>query len=322
VPRVFEKLHARIQEKGRQQTGLKRAVFDWAMRVAAKRGALLAANRPLPRMFQWVARTADARVFSTIRAGIGGRLRWAVSGSAPLNIDIAQFFLGIGLPILEGYGLTETSPVLSVMPVGRVRFGTVGPPLPNVEIRIAEDGEILARGPNVMTGYYNRPAETGAALADGWFRTGDIGSLDDAGYLRITDRKKEILITSGGKKIAPAPIEERLRTDPLVNDVMLIADRHRFPAALITPYFAALAARLSADARALRSDLDAEPIRALYQQVIDDVNQHLAQFERIKKFVLLPQEFSVAGGELTPTLKIKRRVVLEKYRDVIDKLYS
>lgn len=322
VPRVFEKLHARVLEKGAAASGLQRVIFNWALGVAARRGERLAAGRPIPLTLAAASRVADALVFAKIRDGIGGRLRWAVSGSAPLNRQLAAFFLGTGLPILEGYGLTETAPVISVTPPGGIRLGAVGPPLPNVQVRIADDGEVLARGPNLMRGYFERPDETTAAIVDGWFHTGDIGALDEKGYLSITDRKKEVLVTSGGKKIAPQPIEERLRAHPLVNEAMLVGDRRHFPAALIAPDFRALATRLGFDERGLRTRVDADEVRAPYQAIVDEVNRHLAQFERIKKFVLVSDEFSVASGELTPTLKIKRRVVLDKYRDVIEGLYS
>jgi long-chain acyl-CoA synthetase len=321
VPRVFEKLYGRILEKGAAATGLKRRVFHWALTVAERRGARIGAGQPVPLSLDLAARLADRQVFSKIRAGIGGRLRWAVSGSAPLNTRIASFFIGAGLPILEGYGLTETAPVLSVTPPGGIRLGTVGPPLPNVEIRIAPDGEVLARGPNLMRGYFERPDDTRAAVVDGWFHTGDVGALDEQGYLRITDRKKELLVTSGGKKIAPQPIEEQLRAHALVAEAMLVGDRRHFPAALISPNFAALARALGLDEAAARLRVDSGEARALYQPIIDEVNFRLAQFERIKKFVLVPENFSVATGELTPTLKIKRRVVVEKYRDVIETMY-
>jgi long-chain acyl-CoA synthetase len=322
VPRVFEKLYARVLDKGQQATGLKRAIFNWALSVANRRGDYLAAGKPMPLTLRLASRVADKKVFSKVREGIGGRLRWAVSGSAPLNTHIAKFFLGIGLPILEGYGLTETSPVLAVTPPDKIRLGTVGPPLPNVEVTIAPDGEILARGPNLMLGYYQRPEETRNAVVDGWFHTGDIGELDEQGYLKITDRKKELIVTAGGKKIAPQPIEERLRAHALINEAMLVGDRRHFPAALIAPDFRALGTRLHVDDGAARARVSADDVRALYQPIVDEVNGHLAQFERIKKFVLLADDFTMATGELTPTLKIKRRVVVEKYRDVIEQIYS
>jgi long-chain acyl-CoA synthetase len=322
VPRVFEKLYARILEKGAKTSGLRRRVFDWALTVAERRGERIGAGLPVPWALRMAARIADPQVFSKIRAGIGGRLRWAVSGSAPLNTKIASFFIGAGLPILEGYGLTETAPVLAVTPPGGIRLGTVGPPLPNVEVRIAPDGEILARGPNVMRGYYERPDETRAVLIDGWFHTGDVGALDEKGYLIITDRKKELLVTSGGKKIAPQPIEERLRAHALVSEAMLVGDRRHFPAVLIAPNFGALGRCLNLDETTIRARVEADDVRALYQPIVDGVNERLAQFERIKKFVLVADNFSVATGELTPTLKIKRRVLVEKYRDVIEAIYQ
>lgn len=322
VPRVFEKLHARVFEKGREGGGVKRALFEWGARVAHRRGERLPAGKPLSPWLRLSSAVADRLIFSKVRDRIGGRLRYSVSGSAPLNPDIARFFYGIGFPILEGYGLTETSPVIAVTPLAEARFGTVGPPLPNVDVRIAPDGEILVRGPNVMRGYYSRPADTAAVMADGWFHTGDIGTLDERGYLAITDRKKELLVTSGGKKIAPQPIEERLRAHPLVGEAVLLGDNRHFPAALIVPDFQALAKALGADVAAVRARVGDAPVRALYEKVVAAVNEDLAQFERIKKFELLAEEFSVSTGELTPTLKFKRRVVEDKYRTLIERLYA
>ncbi len=326
VPRVFEKLHARILATGREAKGLKRAIFNWAVSVATARGHRLARARG--RLSLWlkvVSPLADALVFRRIREGLGGRLRIVVSGSAALASSLGEFFYGVGVPIIEGYGLTETSPVLSVVPLEGVRFGTVGPPLPNVRLRIADDGEVLASGPSVMKGYYKRPAETAAALKDGWFHTGDIGLLDAEGYLRITDRKKELIVTSGGKKIAPQPLEAALRAHPLVHEAVLVGTGRHFPAALIVPDLAALAAKLGvakpgslAEAESILGRPDA---RALISAVVDGVNERLAQFERIKKFALLPREFTMEAGELTPTLKVKRRVIDERYKDTIDGLY-
>ncbi len=261
-------------------------------------------------------------MFSKIRDGVGGRLRYAVSGSAPLDPYVARFFYGIGLPILEGYGLTETSPVLCVMPIGRIRFGTVGPPIPGVELRLASDGEILARGPNVMLGYFNRPQETAEVLRDGWFHTGDIGAIGEDGYLRITDRKKEILVTSGGKKIAPQPIEQRLRADVLVAEAVLVGDRRHFPAVLLVPDFGALGAALGLAPGEVRERLQAPAVRVLFQQVVDRVNLDLAQFERVKKFTLIAADVSMGSGLLTPTLKVKRRVFEERFRREIEALYA
>jgi len=209
-----------------------------------------------------------------------------------------------------------------VMPLKKIRFGTVGPPLSNVEVKVADDGEFLTKGPNVMVGYYNRPADTAAVLRDGWFHTGDIGAIDGDGYLRLTDRKKELLVTSGGKKIAPQPIEQRLRIDHLVAEAILVGDRRHFPAALIVPDFRVLGARLGVDADAARTRAGAADVRQLFETIIDDVNRDLAQFERIKKFVILDQDLTIASGALTPTMKVKRRVVEEQFRAVIDKIYE
>lgn len=322
VPRVYEKLRAKITASATEGGGTKARVFTWASRVAEKVGA---ADGRLSLLLTLQRKLADRLVFSKIRDGLGGRLRFAVSGSAPLGEALGRWFYGIGLPIVEGYGLTETSPVLSVTPLGKIRFGTVGPPLPNVELRIAEDGEILARGPNVMQGYYNRPADTAAALKDGWFYTGDIGELDGAGYLKITDRKKELLVTSGGKKIAPQPIEAALRSHDLISEVVLLGDKRHFPAVLIVPDFPSLAARVGqsrpADEAAARELLARADVRAMFGEAIDAVNTRLAQFERIKKFHLLARELTLEAGELTPTLKVKRRVIEVKYRAEIEALY-
>jgi len=326
VPRMFEKVRQRMLDAGRAETGIKRRLFEWAVRLANRRGEILPFDRPLPVLVAWQSRLADRLVYRKLRDGIGGRLRFAVSGGAPLVPDVGRFFLGIGLPLLEGYGLTETSPVVCVMPPGRIRFGTVGPPLPNVELRIADDGEILARGPNVMSGYYKRPEESAAALADGWFHSGDLGSLDAEGYLHITGRKKELLVTSGGKKIAPHAIEGALKSHPIVEEAVVIAEKRNFVSALILPRWDKLCGGLGApvpDTRAGREAFVARPdVVAKIQQVVDAVNASLARFECIKRFTILPDEFSVDGGELTPTLKVKRRVVEERYKDAIEKLYE
>jgi long-chain acyl-CoA synthetase len=326
VPRVFEKLHARIVEKGHQQQGVKRVIFDRAMALAVDRGARLAAGQALTLAQRLESRVAEAMVYQRIRDGLGGRMRFVVSGSAPLRVDLGHFFYGIGLPILEGYGLTETSPVISVMPLTQIRFGTVGPPLFNVEVRIADDGEILARGANVMAGYFKRAEETADVVRDGWFHTGDIGALDQAGYLKITDRKKELIVTSGGKKIAPQPIEEALRAQPVIGQAVVIGEGRHYPSALLVPDFAALARALGVPApadRASRAALIARPDAvASVQQAVDVTNAGLAQFERVKRIALLADDLTVDRGELTPTLKVRRRVIEERYREDIARLYA
>jgi len=261
--------------------------------------------------------------YSKIRERTGGRLRFVVSGGAPLSIVVSEFLFAVGIPILEGYGLTETAPVLTVNPEGAPRLGTVGKALPRVELRIADDGEILARGPNLMLGYYEKPEATAEAIRDGWFYTGDLGHLDEDGYLHITGRKKELLVTAGGKNIAPQPIEQRLKQDSLVAEAVLIGDRRPFVSVLIMPELSVAIARLSLP---VETDLTVlvvrDDVRALFEVVIEHVNAELPRYEQIKKFALLSTEFSVATGELTPTLKVRRRVVVERCRDVIASLYG
>ena len=324
VPRVYEKLYARVIDKGRAATGLRKKLFTWAVGVAEERGrALPAAGLPATTVDGLGAKIADRLVFSKVREALGGRVRFLVSGSAPLPAHIGQFFYGCGLTILEGYGLTETSPVLTVTPMDGVRFGAVGKAIEGVEIRIADDGEILARGPNIMQGYLNKPVATAEVLIDGWFHTGDIGTLDADGYLRITDRKKDLIVTAGGKKIAPQPIEARLKSHPAIGEAIVIGEGRRFPAALLVPNAPVLAGVVGLPADTDPAVLVARPeAQALFQAALDDVNRDLGQFEKLKKFAVLPMPLTQAGNELTPTLKVKRRVIEEKYRDVIDELYA
>jgi long-chain acyl-CoA synthetase len=325
VPRVFEKLHDRILDKGKAEQGIKGSIFSWAVGAGAARGEAELRGRTVGVLGSLQCSVADRLVFAKIREGLGGRIRYLVSGSAPLAGEIAEFFQGIGLPVIEGYGLTETSPILTVNPPDAPRVGTVGRALPGVELRIADDGEILARGPNIMRGYYNKPEATAEAVKDGWFHTGDIGTIDDDGYLRITDRKKDLLVTSGGKKIAPQPIEAVIKRNPLVAEAVLLGDRRKYAAALIVPNFPALERRLKDLGRSPspRSELVTRAdVLALYQEIIDALNRDLSQFERIKKIALLPVEFSVESGELTPTLKVKRKVIEERWRAQIEALYA
>lgn len=326
VPRVFEKLQSRILEKGAALGGVKGRLFQWAVGVARARGQFTPGGPPAPPGVRLRAAIAERLVFAKIREGLGGRFRYTVSGSAALNADVARFFFGIGLPIIEGYGLTETSPVLTVTPLTAVRLGAVGVPLPGVSLRIADDGEILAKGPNIMRGYYNRPADTADVLKDGWFHTGDIGTIDADGYLHITDRKKELIVTSGGKKIAPQGIEAQCKASPFVSEAVVIGERRNFPAVLLVPDFAVLCAHLQApvppSAEQARVLLARPDVQALYAAVVDEVNQGLAQYERLKQFRLLPREFTLATGELTPTFKIKRRVIDSMYAAEIASIYG
>jgi long-chain acyl-CoA synthetase len=325
VPRAYEKMQARVLEKGQSGSAAKSALFRWAIRAGTAKAAATLRGRAAGPVTALKASIADRLVFSKIRAALGGRIRFVVSGSAPLAADTAEFFQGIGLPVIEGYGLTETSPILTVNPPDAPRVGSVGKPIEGVEVRIAADGEILARGPNLMSGYYNKPEATADVLRDGWFHTGDIGTIDAGGYLTITDRKKDLLVTSGGKKIAPQPIEATLKRSPLVSEAILLGDRRKYAVALVVPDFAALERRLRDLGRppGERSELVTRPdVVALYQEIVDALNRDLSQFERIKKIAVLPSEFTIETGELTPTMKIRRKVIEDKWRGVIERLYA
>ncbi|MEO5821155.1 MAG: long-chain fatty acid--CoA ligase [Vicinamibacteraceae bacterium] len=325
VPRVCEKLHARVLATVADGPAVNRWLFQTALGWALDRVRRTDAGSESMIPVGWRERLGDRLVFAKVRARLGGRLRLIVTGSAPLSRQTGEFFLAAGLPIYEGYGLTETSPALAANHPGHSRLGTVGPVIPGVELRIAEDGEILARGPNVMRGYWNRPDDTAAVLRDGWFHTGDIGELTAEGFLRLTDRKKDLLVTSGGKKVAPQPIEARLKQNPLVAEAVVVGDRRRFPAALIVPAFDVLAERLKTlglpggERAALVGRAD---VLGLYREIVDALNRDLAQFEQLKQIALLPAEFTIAGGELTPTLKVRRRVVETRWQDTIERLYA
>jgi long-chain acyl-CoA synthetase len=326
VPRFFEKLYATVLERGAQTTGLRRRLFDWAIRVARQAVPWRAYGRQASagtRAQWWLA---NRIVYQKFRAGVGGRISKFISGGAPLGPELAEFFTTVGLPLFQGYGLTETSPVIATNVPGENRIGTVGRPIPGVEVRIAGDGEILARGPCVMKGYYKRPEETNAVISpEGWLATGDIGSLDQDGYLIITDRKKELLKTAGGKMIAPAPIENALKSSPYIQNAVVVGDRRPYIAALIVPNFTTVQARASEASLKLASpqEMVAHPwVHQLIESEIKRLTANLAQYESIKHFALLEREFTFDGGELTFTLKLKRRVINERYAQVIDHLYA
>ena len=322
VPRVYEKFHARVHAAVAGAPAIRQRLFHWAVRAGLRRARAGFAGRSVSPLGRLSLGLAERLVLSTIRGRLGGRLRFVVSGSAPLSTPIAEFFFAIGIPVVEGYGLTETSPTLTVNPLERPKLGTVGPAIRNVELKIADDGEVLARGPNVMQGYYGKPEATAEVMRDGWFCTGDIGSLDDDGYLTILDRKKELIVTAGGKNIAPNPIEAELKRSPLVAEAVLIGDRRPYVSALLVPDFAALAARAAVEG-ASREDVVGRPdVVALFDEVVEGVNAGLARHEQIKRSVLLPAEFGIATGELTPTLKVKRRVVAQRWSDAIERLYA
>lgn len=322
VPRLYEKVYNKVQETG----GVRARLVAWATAVAEQWADAVLEGGPGGAMLKASHALADRLVYRKIRAGVGGRLRWFVSGGAPLEPDIARFFFAVGLPILEGYGLTETSPVTNVNPPDAIRIGTVGPPVPGTEIRIAEDGEILVRGPQVMKGYYRNPQATAEVVDDeGWFRTGDVGELTAEGYLRITDRKKDIIVTAGGKNIAPQPIENRLKTNRFVEQVVMVGDKRKFPALLLVPAFDVLEAWARGqgvppgDRRALLED---PTVQAHMEKEVREHLGELSSFETPKKIALLDKEFTIEDGTLTPSLKVRRRVVQDELRSVIDRFYD
>jgi long-chain acyl-CoA synthetase len=324
VPRVYEKVYARIMGKVDSGSPLKKKLFGWAVGVGRERVAFQERGEPLPGGLAARAKVADALVFGKIRAALGTRFRFAVSGGAPLSRDLAEFFIGAGVMIYEGYGLTETSPVICVNGPGRWRLGTVGRALRGVEVRIAEDGEILTRGPHVMKGYFRKPEATAEAIdRNGWFHTGDIGALDD-GFLSITDRKKDLIVLAGGKKAAPQPIENELKRSPFVAQPIVVGDRQKFLAALIVPDFERLKDWAAAHRFDVRWDsIDAHPeIRRLFQSEIDEYNRGKAHHEQIRAFALLPSDLTIEDGSVTPTLKVKRRILEGRYAELIERMYE
>ena len=325
VPRIFEKIYARIRERAAEAGKLSAVLLAWSVSVAREYAQHLLAHEPISASLKFKHAIASKLVFTKWKRAFGGRMRILVSGGAALPEDLACIYIGAGIPIVQGYGLTETSPVITTSQIEDNRVGTVGKAIPNVDIRIAEDGEIEVRGPNVMRGYYNKPEETSKVFtSDGWFKTGDVGTLDEDGFLRITDRKKELFKTSGGKYISPQPIEQAIKGSRFVNQVVLIGAERKFPAALIVPVWEQLESycKLKGIEVTSRAELCRHPrIIDLIQRQIDALTPNLAKYERIKKVALLENEFTQEGGELTPTLKVKRRVIDQKYRDVIEEMY-
>jgi long-chain acyl-CoA synthetase len=317
---------AKVQENIAKAPALRQKIFHWAVSVGRDALAYRLQDKAPPGLLGLKLGLADTLVFSKIRERLGGRFVYAMSGGAPLAQDVAEFFWGAGIPIYEGYGLSETSPVLSVNAPGRVKMGTVGKALPGVTLKIAEDGEILAQGPNIMKGYHNLPEATAEAIdADGWFHTGDIGEIDEEGFLRITDRKKEIIVNAYGKNVAPAPVENAIKASRYIGQVMVVGDRRKFLAALVVPDFEALA--VWATAKGLdHSDMEAllaqDQVQELFRTEIEEVNQKLAKYERVQAWELLPEEWTIEGGEMTPTLKVKRRIVNQKHGERIDAMYE
>ena len=326
VPRLFEKMRARVLDNVATQSAGKQKIFNWAMKIAEKRLDYRIRREPMPLGLSMQSAIADKLVFHKILERLGGRVKFVLSGGAPLSAELAAFFIGAGLEILEGYGLTETSPVITVNTLERRRIGTVGTLVPGVEVKIADDGEILSRGPHIMKGYWNNPEATAQAIdPEGWFHTGDIGEIDADGFLKITDRKKDIIINAYGKNIAPQPLEALLKSSPYVGTPVLIGDKRKYLVALIVPNFD----KLERDAAAMGVRLDDrnqlvknEKVIQIYQNEMDRFNKNLDRQEKIRRFALLPRDFTIEDDEITPSLKVKRKVIDRKYKDIIDELYA
>lgn len=325
VPRFFEKVYARVMENALSQPPLRKNIFFWGLHVGIEVARARFAGRKPGAWLALRAAIADKLVGAKVRARVGGNLRFCISGGAPLGPKIMEFFFAVGIPIAEGYGLTETSPVICLNPPGREKPGAVGPPIPGVEVRIGEEGEILTRGPHVMLGYFRNEEASALALRDGWFHTGDVGHFDDDGFLVITDRLKDLLVTAGGKKVAPQPLEGRLKMSKWISEAVMLGDHRPFCICLLVPNFVVLETEAKAHgwAHNTRLELLSHPeVLAMYQHEIDRINADLAPFEKIKKFALLDRDLSQDAGELTPTLKVRRRIVTQKFAEKIEALYS
>jgi len=320
VPRVYEKISSTVKMKAAE--GIKKKIYDWAMRVGAKHQATILVGKT-PSALDW--KLANKLLFSKVREAIGGEVQFFISGGAPLGRELAEWYACFGIRIHEGYGLTETSPVIALNNPKNHRLGTVGPLLSNVEVKVAPDGEILVRGASVFKGYWNMPTETALAFDGDWFKTGDIGHLDGEGFLSITDRKKDLIKTSGGKFIAPQPIEGSLKVHPLVAEAAIVGEKRRFPAVMILPNFPLLEewAKKNAVTFDGRDQLVTDPkVVELYTQIVEQVNGKLAQYEKMKKLLILPAELSIAEGTMTASMKLRRRQLEAKFRDQIEALYA
>jgi len=325
VPRLFEKMYAKVLENVEIGSSIKRKIFYWAMKVGREYIHKIMYNQRVLKSLQKKRNIAYKLVFSKLSEKLGGRIRFMVSGGAPLSAEIAEFFGAAGLMILEGYGLTETSPVITVNYPEKFRYGTVGPILPEVEVKIAEDGEILSRGDHIMVGYYNKPYETAEVIdEEKWFHTGDIGHIDNDGFLVITDRKKNILVTSSGKNIAPQPIENSLITSKYIEQAVVIGDKRNYCSAIIVVAEDAIvkwAKSSNIKLPEMKSINDSMEVRDLIRTEVDRLTANFARYESVKDFYLISELFSVENDMLTPTLKVKRKVVEEKYKDHIDRMY-
>jgi long-chain acyl-CoA synthetase len=319
VPRLLEKVYDKIVEKGKSLTGVKKAIFFWALTLAEKYDT--------NNSWWYNLKLAIARklVFKKWQEALGGNIKVIISGGAALNPRLARVFWAAGLPVFEGYGLTETSPVITVNHFDAIKFGSVGKAIEGVEVKIAADGEILVKGHNLMKGYYNKPELTNEAIdSEGWFHTGDIGELND-GYLKITDRKKEMFKTAGGKYVAPQIVENKIKEAPLVEQIMVVGENRKFPSALIVPNFEALKSWCKVKGIEFTNNetiINNEDVKVKFQKIIDEANKEFGKWEQVKQFALLPKEWSIDGGELTPKLSLKRKIILEKNNEIIEKIYK
>jgi len=323
VPRLLEKVYDRIMLKGGELTGIKKKLFFWAHDLATR----YEINQPMGAWFNMQLSLANKLIFSKWREALGNNITCVASGGAACQPRLIRIFTAARIPILEGYGLTETSPVISVnrLEVENRKFGSVGPIIPGVEVKLAEDGEILCKGPNVMLGYYKRPDLTAEVMQNGWFHTGDIGVMEDGKFLKITDRKKELFKTSGGKYVAPLAIESKLKESPYIEQLMVVGPERKFVGALIVPNFAYLTdwSKQNGIANGSQDAMIRDPkVIALYQEIVESFNKYFDHVQQVKRFRLLPADWTVETGEMTPKLSLKRRVIAEKYRDLIDSIYK
>jgi long-chain acyl-CoA synthetase len=324
VPRLFEKIYSRIYDNVRKMPAMKQKIFHWAIGVGKQYVDSRYIKKTSSSFLSFKYNIAERLVFDKLRDRFGGSMRLFCCGGAPLDKKINEFFWIIGLPILEGYGLTETSPAVCFNNFKKVRFGSVGTALENTEIKADADGELLIKGPQVMVGYYKDPVATSEALQNGWFRTGDIGHIEN-GFVCITDRKKELIITAGGKNIAPRRVESELQLDKYITQAIVYGDRKPYLTALLVPnreQVVEYAREKNIDCNDRENLVTSEPIRILFEQRIAEINSRLASYETVKKFVLLPRDFSIEGGEMTPTLKLKRKIIYEKYKKEIEGMYA
>ncbi|MEE8334986.1 MAG: long-chain fatty acid--CoA ligase [Candidatus Neomarinimicrobiota bacterium] len=326
VPRLYEKIYAKVLDKVSKDPALRQKIFWWAINVGKEASKYLRRSQTVPGILGLKFKLADKLVYSKLKSRVGGKLRLFISGGAPLSKEIGEFFMAAGLPIIEGYGLTETSPVITCNRLELIKFGTVGKAIDGVEVKIAKDGEILCRGDNVMTGYYNNKAATSEAIdSEGWFYTGDIGEFDEDNYLKITDRKKSLLVTAGGKNVAPTPLELALTGNKFIEQCLVLGDRRKFISALIVPAFDILlewAQKNDITIKDKKALVKNKTVLEFYDQEIEKVMSNFSHYERVKKVALLGQEWTIKSGEMTPKLSIKRKVVEKNFAHVIEEIYN